>query len=83
MNPDLPTWDIIGPPARLKVFFPGGKTEEAVGWIGTRPASPPELFLLNADEKTGVLNRRVVVLNQERGTVIYNPRRRRTDKSEI
>lgn len=69
------------PPYRIKIFAPNGETRELLGWLGLRtsPSKPTtmELFLIHGgDCPVGieVINKKVVVVNQELGQVIYDPR---------
>ena len=66
------------PPSKLKVFAPSGDTTEFTGWIAMREKygqREVELFFLTDGGKESTLSRKVVILNQETGEVIYNPRR--------
>lgn len=70
------------PPARLKVFAPSGDTTEFTGWIAIRDKfgrREVELFSLTDKGKDSVLSKKVVILNQETGKVIYDPRKDLSD----
>ena len=70
------------PPTKLKVFAPSGDTTEFTGWIAIRNKSgcrEVELFLLTEEGKDFVLSKKVVILNQETGRVLYDPKRDLTD----
>jgi len=78
MNPLDAIFGRNPPPAKLKVFAPNGETKECVAYLGIRVHGQyeqlTELFLQHDNGKIEVLNKQVVVLNQETGEVSYNPR---------
>lgn len=67
------------PPAKMKIFAPNGDTVEFTGWIGLRDhpqlRRTTQLFYRLEGGEIKPLTLKVVVLNQDTGLVVYDPRR--------
>jgi len=66
-------------PVRLKVYAPNGEVSEVVGWLQLYYKAPPDekcrMAITHLDEQTVILNGLVVVKDEEKDLVVYDPRR--------
>lgn len=66
-------------PIRFRVYAPNGDAQVMVGWLHLHYVPPPQelckVALTGLDGQTRILNGLVVVKDEEKNVVAYNPRR--------
>ena len=74
-----PSSNIEGVPGKFEIFAPDGTKGSAEGWIalGNDPKTlnQTRLFVVKKNGQMGqTFNKKVVIINQDNGVIVYNPR---------